>query len=124
MLIFVVAISVINGAYRFYEANSTFSKNIESNYGLKMKEMMLKRLGSEELIAEYNKQKEEAIAEAKKKLYIYLAVLEVGLLAVHLGALPLEKKFIHEACSRGRRSPGGDVALTHLRHACGKIKLA
>jgi hypothetical protein len=45
-------------------------------------------------IAKYQTEKEKIISKTKTKLYTYLSVLEIGLLAVYLGAVPLQKKAI------------------------------
>ena len=45
-------------------------------------------------IAQYDAEKEKIISETKSRLYTYLAVLEIGLLAVYLGVVPLQKKAI------------------------------
>ena len=49
---------------------------------------------NDEQIAQYEAEKEKIINEAKTKLYTYLAVLEIGLIAVYLCVVPLQKKAI------------------------------
>lgn len=41
---------------------------------------------------EYQAQKEEIIKKTKNKLYTYLVILEIGLTAVYLAILQLEKR--------------------------------
>lgn len=57
-------------------------------------ESYMKYLYDDKEIAQYQAQKEKIISEAKTKLYTYLTVLEIGLLAVYLGAVSLQKKAI------------------------------
>ena len=51
-------------------------------------------LYDDEEIAQYKAEKEKLIGETKTKLYTYLIVLEIGLLVVYLGVVPLQKKAI------------------------------
>ena len=54
----------------------------------------MKYLYDDEEIAQYKAEKERIINEAKTKLYTYLTILEIGLLAVHVSVIPLQKKAI------------------------------
>ena len=47
-----------------------------------------------EELSQYQEEIEKTFDEAKTKSYTYLAVLEVGLLIVYLGAVPLQKNSI------------------------------
>ena len=94
LVIFTIIICVLNGAYNFFEINSKIDKAVNSNIQLRMSESMMSRIYSDKKMAEYNKQKEEAINKVKSQAYVYLTVLEIGLTAVYLAVLPLEKKEI------------------------------
>lgn len=94
LIIFTVIICVINGIYNFFEVNTIINESIDSSYELKYTESMMSYLYDEDEIAEYNKQKQDVIAEAKNQVYNYLVIIEIGLTAVYLAVLPLEKKEI------------------------------
>lgn len=94
LIIFTIVICVLTGIYNITSVNSSMDKAINSDYKLKFSESMMSRIYSDEQMAEYNKEKEKAIAEAKSKANMYLIILEVGLTAVYLAVLPLEKKEI------------------------------
>lgn len=94
LIIFTVVICIINGIYQFSQVNSSIDKAINSNFQLKYAESMMSYLYNDEQIEEYNKQKEDAIAKAKSQAYTYLVIIEIGLTAVYLAVLPLEKKEI------------------------------
>ena len=96
LTIFTIIICLITAIYNFGQVNSTFDKMVEYNSELRVSELYMSYLYDDDEMAEYKAQKEKIIAEAKSKLYGYLAVLEIGLLAVYLGILPLEKKNILE----------------------------
>ena len=68
------------------------NETIDSKFLLS--ETVLKYMYDDDEIAKYNEEKEKAINEAKSTVYTYLAVLEIGLLAVYLGVVPLQKKAI------------------------------
>lgn len=94
LVIFTIVICVITAIYNISTVNSTIDKAIESNYQLKISESMMSYLYNDNQMAEYQKEKEKSIKELKSKFYTYLIVLEIGLTAVYLAVLPLEKKFI------------------------------
>lgn len=94
LIIFTLVICVINSIYNISNINSSIDEAINSDYELKLTESMMSRIYSEEQMEEYNKEKEKAIAETKSKTYTYIVVLEIGLTAVYLAVLPLEKKEI------------------------------
>lgn len=94
LVIFTIIICIGSAIVNFAQVNSTIDKMVETDVGLKLREGYMSYLYSDEQMAEYEVQKKQAITEAKGKLYGYLAVLEVGLLAVYLGVLPLEKNMI------------------------------
>jgi len=94
LIIFTIAICILTGLYNISTVNSSIDEAINSNFQLKYSESMMSRLYSDEQMAEYNKQKEQTISEAKNKAYTYLVILELGLTVVYLAVLPLEKKEI------------------------------
>ena len=94
LIIFTIIFCVLTGVYNIASVNSFINKNIDSNYELQIGESFASHLYDEEEMAEYNKEIEKAISEAKSKAYAYVAILEIGLTAVYLAVLPLEKKEI------------------------------
>lgn len=94
LIIFTIVICILTGIYNIASVNYSIDEDINSDYKLKFTESMMSKIYSDEQMAEYNKEKEKAIAEAKRKANMYLIILEVGLTAVYLAVLPLEKKEI------------------------------
>ena len=94
LIVFTIVICILTGIYNIASANSSMDKAINSDYKLKFSESMMSRIYSDEQMTQYNKEKEKAIAEAKRKANTYLVILEIGLTAVYLAVLPLEKKEI------------------------------
>ncbi len=93
LMIFTVIVCVINGIYNYFQVNSTIDEAVNSNY-IKYTESMMSYLYDDDQMTEYNKQKEDAIAKAKKQARTYLVILEIGLTAIYLAVLPLEKREI------------------------------
>lgn len=54
----------------------------------------MKYIHDDDKIAKYKAEKEKAINEVKTKSYTYTIVLEIGLLVVYLGIIPLQKNAI------------------------------
>lgn len=94
LIIFTIVICILTGIYNIASVNSSIDETIKSDYKLKFTESIMSSIYSDEQMAQYNKEKEKAIAEAKSKANTYLVILEVGLIAVYLAVLPLEKKEI------------------------------
>lgn len=92
LLIFTVIISFITALMNFSEVNDKINETIDSKFLLS--ETVLKYMYDDDEIEKYNEEKEKAINEAKSTVYTYLAVLEIGLLTVYLGVVPLQKKAI------------------------------
>lgn len=92
LLIFTVIICFITALMNFSEVNEKIDKTIKSDLMLSETFMRYKYNSNE--ITKYQAEKEKAISEVKTKLYTYLGVLEIGLLAVYLGVVPLQKKAI------------------------------
>lgn len=92
LIIFTVIICVVNGIYNFVKVNNTIQEVLNSNVQLNWTEKRMNYLYSEEEMADYYKQKEEIIQKTKKQSYINLTLLELGLTAVYLAVLPLEKR--------------------------------
>lgn len=94
LLIFTVILCFISALINFSEVNQKIDKTINSNISLQLSESYMKKIYNEQQITQYQAEKDKVIGEAKTKLYTYLAVLEIGLLAVYLGVVPLQKKSI------------------------------
>lgn len=93
LLIFTVIICFISVFRNFSKVNDIINETIDSKFLLS--ETVLEYMyDDDDEMAKYNEEKEKAINEAKSIVYTYLAVLEIGLLAVYLGVLPLQKKAI------------------------------
>ena len=100
LFIFTIVICAINVIYQLSQVNSSIDNTIDSNYQLKYTENMMPYLYQDEQITEYNKIKEETISKVKKQVYRYLTILEIGLTAIYIAVLPLEKKEILKYISR------------------------
>lgn len=94
LLIFTIVICAMTAIYHIANVNSTIDESVNSNYQLKFSESMLSYIYNDQQIAEYQAEKEKAIKEIKSKMYTYLIITEIGLTAVYLAVLPLEKKYI------------------------------
>lgn len=92
LMIFTVIICFLTALINFSQVNETVENKINSS--LTVSEMYMQYLYDDDEIAQYEAEKEKIISETKLKLYTYLAVLEIGLLAVYLGVVPLQKKAI------------------------------
>jgi len=92
LLIFTVIMCFITVLINFSEVNEKIDKTIDSE--LFVSESFMKYMYDDDEISQYKAEKEKAIKEAKSKVYTYLAVLEIGLFAVYLGVVPLQKKSI------------------------------
>ena len=92
LMIFTVIICFLTALINFAQVNETVENEINSS--LMVSEMYMQYLYDDDEIAQYEAEKEKIISETKSKLYTYLAVLEIGLLAVYLGVVPLQKKAI------------------------------
>ncbi len=94
LMIFTVVICFLTALMNFAQVNETVEDTINSDASLRISETYMQYLYDDEEIAQYEAEKEKIISETKTKLYTYLAVLEIGLLAVYLGVVPLQKKAI------------------------------
>ena len=94
LVIFTIILCVITAMMNFAQVNETVEKTINSDAGVIMSENYMKYLYDDEEFAQYEAEKEKVINEVKGKVYTYLAVLEIGLLIVYLGVVPLQKKAI------------------------------
>lgn len=92
LMIFTVIICFLTALINFSQVNETVENEINSS--LTVSEMYMQYLYDDDEIAQYEAEKEKIISETKLKLYTYLAVLEIGLLTVYLGVVPLQKKAI------------------------------
>ncbi len=94
LFIFTVILCFINAIINFSDVNQKIDQSINSNVNLQLSENFMKYMYNDEQMAQYQVEKEKAIDEAKTKLYTYWAVLEIGLLVVFLGVVPLQKRSI------------------------------
>lgn len=94
LLIFTVIVCIISGFFNFYDANKKFDETISSSAELQIHDHFANSLYSKNQKAQYEAEKEKALNEAKAELTTYLIVLEIGLLIVYLGVVPLQKKSI------------------------------
>lgn len=91
LMIFTVIICFLTSLIDFAQVNKKVEDEINSS--LMVSEMYMQYLYGDE-ITQYEAEKEKIISETKSKLYTYLAVLDIGLLAVYLAVVPLQKKAI------------------------------
>ena len=94
LMIFTVIICILTAIINISKVNQTVEEAINSNAQIALAEKYMKYIYDEDEIAIYEIEKEKIINETKTKLYTYLAILEIGLTAVYLGIVPLQKKAI------------------------------
>lgn len=94
LIIFTVIICFSTSLINFVHVKESVEDAVNSDTSLKLSESYMQYLYDDDEIAQYEAEKEKIISETKSKLYTYLTVLEIGLLVVYLGALPLQKKAI------------------------------
>ena len=94
LMIFTVIVCIVSAIMNFVEVNKSVDEVVDSNANITMAESYMRYIYDDDEIAQYETQKEQVINETKTKLYMYLAVLEIGLLVVYLGVIPLQKKAI------------------------------
>ena len=94
LIIFTVIICILTAIINFSKVNQTVEEAINSNAQIALAEKYMKYIYDEDEIAIYEIEKEKIINETKTKLYTYLAILEIGLTAIYLGIVPLQKKAI------------------------------
>lgn len=112
LVIFTIVVCVADGIYQFVQAENTFNKVIDSSYELKIQEKRMEQIYSTEEMAEYNRQKNEIITDAKKQMYINIAIIEVVLVVIFLAMLPIEKKMISKHISESNNIVIPPVATT------------
>ena len=94
LIIFTVIICFLTALMNFARVNKTIEYAINSDANLSLSETYMQYLYDDEEFAKYEAEKEKIISDTKTKLYTYLVVLEIGLLIVYLGVVPLQKKAI------------------------------
>ena len=94
MRIFVIVICIISALANFLDINETFESEINSSLSLSLSEAYINYIYNDEQKAQYQKQKEEAIEEAKSKAYRYAIIMEVGVLAVSLWVVKKQEEEI------------------------------
>lgn len=94
IMIFTIILCAINAIMNFSEVNQLVDETINSSASVKFSERFMRYTYTPEQMGQYEIEKQKAIKKTKAKLYIYLAVLEIGVSAVYLGAVPLQKDSI------------------------------
>lgn len=94
LMIFTVILCLVDALLNFSKVNKQVEETINSDPNIIFSEHIANSLYDDDEIAEYKSEKEKAVNEVKSKLYAYLIILEIGLVAVYLGVLPLQKKAI------------------------------
>ena len=92
LIIFTIVVCALTCIYNIASVNSLVKDYIDSDYKLQIGESFMSRFYDDDEMAEYNKEKENAISEVKNKVYTYAVILEIWLTLVYLAVLPLEKK--------------------------------
>lgn len=87
LIIFTIILCLLNGIINFSRINSELDEIMNSS-------SFINYIYENEELSQYQEEIEKTFDEAKTKSYTYLAVLEVGLLIVYLGAVPLQKNSI------------------------------
>lgn len=93
LFILTIVFFIAHGTYNFININKTIEETVATttqNY----EKLMSYIPNNKNKIAEYQKQMNEMIEQAKDELYKRLTILEIGIAAVYLVALPLNKKEI------------------------------
>ena len=98
LIIFSVVMCLISAGTTWIEMNDKIDETIENSLELRMAENYIKYFYNDEQIAEYNAQKEKIINETKTRMNTYFIVLEIGILIVNIGAVPLQKNYILKYC--------------------------
>lgn len=94
LMIFTIILCIITGLINYSTVTEKLNKTINSNSTLILSEAYMKYYYDDNEFAQYQAEKEKIIIETQNKLYKYLTVLEIGLVIVYLGVVPLQKKTI------------------------------
>ena len=78
----------------FFQFNKEIDETINSDITIKLSENYMKYVYDDEQMIQYETEKKNAINEMKVKYNLYLVIVEIGLLIVYLGVVPLQKKSI------------------------------
>ena len=93
LFIITIIFFIAHGTYNFININNTIEETIATTTQ-SYERLMSYVSNNKNKIAEYQKQLDEALEKAKSELYKRLTILEIGIAAVYLVALPLNKKEI------------------------------
>lgn len=93
LIIFTIVLCLGSTVMNYFDLEKSINKAINYDTTLSISDSLSKYYSAEQK-AEYEKQKNEIIEQAKSQAYTYFTVLEIGVLVIYLGALPLEKRFI------------------------------
>lgn len=94
MMIIAVVFSFFGAINSFININEQVEKIVNENPQVRLSEIYMNKLYSDEQIEEYKVQKQQKIQEVKHKLYLYFFGLHVILLFVYMGITALQKKQI------------------------------
>ena len=94
LIIFTIILWIITGLINFSSVSEELNEKINSNTYLMLSESYIKHYYDDNEFAKYQAEKEKIINQAKNELYTYVIVLEIGLLPIYLGMVPLQKKII------------------------------
>ena len=79
----------------FASVDAAIDSALENDFRLKYSESILSNLFDENEMNIYQVEKENAIKEAKKQIYKYLAIVEIGVGVVYIFAILLEKRYLY-----------------------------
>ena len=80
----------------FANVSSTVDEAVQDNYSLKYHEILLSAIYDDEEMFVYKTEKEKALQDVKNKLYQYLAIVEIGIIAIYGTAIFLEKRSLYQ----------------------------
>ena len=91
----VVILLLIQAISIFANVETSIDTAIEEDFSIQYREKILSYLYDEDEMAIYQVEKEKAIEEAKKQVYIYLAIVEFGICVIYISAIFLEKRYLY-----------------------------
>lgn len=92
----IIVLLLIQVLGTFANVSSTVDEAVQDDFGLKYQEHLLSIIYDDDDMATYQAEKEKAIQEVKNKLYQYLAIVKVGIVAIYGTAIVLEKKSLYQ----------------------------
>lgn len=92
----IIVILLIQVLGTFANVSSSVDEAVQDDFGLEYREHLMSIFYDDDDMAVYQVEKEKAIQEVKNKLYQYLTIVEVGIIAIYGTAIFLEKKSIYK----------------------------